>query len=114
MAGSMYPILIRLADRELLETIWESEVPTGRPPRHLYRLTGHGLELAADLAAAPAHTGKTSGPGCDLGRRERDAIRLNFTQKTYRVQRRKAWKEFHILLCAVAPFASLPDFLPRS
>lgn len=54
-AGSMYPILIRLADRGLLETSWESDVPVGRPPRHLYRLTGAGLELTAKLAATPAH-----------------------------------------------------------
>ncbi len=49
-AGSMYPILIRLADRNLLETTWETDVPSGRPPRHLYRLTGPGRTLAAELA----------------------------------------------------------------
>jgi PadR family transcriptional regulator PadR len=49
-AGSMYPILIRLADRGLLETIWEADAPAGRPPRHLYRLTGPGLALATELA----------------------------------------------------------------
>jgi DNA-binding PadR family transcriptional regulator len=49
-AGSMYPILIRLADRGLLETTWETDVPAGRPPRHLYRLTGSGLALATELA----------------------------------------------------------------
>jgi len=55
-AGSVYPILMRLADRGLLETAWESDAPAGRPPRHLYRLTGHGRALAAELAgqAAPA------------------------------------------------------------
>ncbi|MGJ6965895.1 PadR family transcriptional regulator [Streptosporangium sp. G11] len=52
-AGSMYPILMRLADRGLLETTWESEAPPGRPPRHLYRLTGPGRVLAAELAAEP-------------------------------------------------------------
>src|SRR5262245_3781349 len=52
-AGSMYPILMRLADRGLLETAWERDVPAGRPPRHLYRLTDQGLELAAELAAPP-------------------------------------------------------------
>jgi PadR family transcriptional regulator, regulatory protein PadR len=41
-SGSLYPILIRLADRGLLETNWESEPPRGRPPRHLYRLTSAG------------------------------------------------------------------------
>jgi PadR family transcriptional regulator, regulatory protein PadR len=53
--GSMYPILMRLADRGLLETAWDNDVPAGRPPRHLYRLTGPGLDLAAQLAALPAH-----------------------------------------------------------
>ena len=53
-AGSMYPILMRLADRGLLETAWETSPPAGRPPRHLYRLTGPGLDLAAELAATPA------------------------------------------------------------
>jgi PadR family transcriptional regulator PadR len=52
-AGSVYPILMRLAERGLLETAWEREAPPGRPPRHLYRLTGPGLVLAEELAAAP-------------------------------------------------------------
>jgi PadR family transcriptional regulator, regulatory protein PadR len=52
--GSMYPILMRLADRGLLETTWDTGAPAGRPPRHLYRLTGSGRTLAAELAAAPA------------------------------------------------------------
>jgi DNA-binding PadR family transcriptional regulator len=51
-AGSMYPILIRLADRELLETSWEAERVSGRPARHLYRLTGAGRQYAAAVAAA--------------------------------------------------------------
>jgi PadR family transcriptional regulator len=56
-AGSMYPILMRLADRGLLETSWESrddETTAGRPPRHLYRLTGAGRALATELVTAPA------------------------------------------------------------
>lgn len=53
-AGSMYPILMRLADRGLLATTWETDPPRGRPPRHLYRLTGPGVDLAAELAAAAA------------------------------------------------------------
>jgi PadR family transcriptional regulator PadR len=54
-AGSVYPILMRLTDRGLLETAWESDAPAGRPPRHLYRLTGPGRAFAADLAEqAPA------------------------------------------------------------
>jgi PadR family transcriptional regulator, regulatory protein PadR len=55
-AGSMYPILIRLADRGLLETRWTTETEPGRPPRHLYRLTGTGLALAARLTAVSQAT----------------------------------------------------------
>jgi PadR family transcriptional regulator, regulatory protein PadR len=50
-AGSVYPILMRLADRGLLETAWERDAPEGRPPRHLYRLTGPGRALAGELDA---------------------------------------------------------------
>jgi PadR family transcriptional regulator len=53
-AGSLYPILVRLADRGLLDATWEESPPRGRPARHLYRLTPAGLELAASAAAAPA------------------------------------------------------------
>jgi DNA-binding PadR family transcriptional regulator len=53
-AGSMYPILMRLADRRLLDTSWEESSETGRPRRHLYRLTRSGLELAAELKAESA------------------------------------------------------------
>src|SRR6516162_11927636 len=51
-AGSMYPILIRLADRGLLETGWETERVPGRPARHLYRLTAAGRDYAASAAMA--------------------------------------------------------------
>ena len=50
-SGSLYPILVRLADRGLLETSWEPSVDS-RPPRHLYRLTGAGREFVAALTAA--------------------------------------------------------------
>lgn len=52
-SGSLYPILVRLADRGLLEAAWEPG-PEGRPPRHMYRLTGAGREYLAALPAAPA------------------------------------------------------------
>jgi len=56
-AGSMYPILMRLADRGLLETAWETEAPPGRPPRHLYRLTGPGRDLAVSVTGSAAASG---------------------------------------------------------
>ncbi len=46
-SGTLYPILMRLAERELLESSWEtSEV--GKPPRHMYRLTPDGLVFARE------------------------------------------------------------------
>jgi PadR family transcriptional regulator PadR len=54
-SGTLYPILIRLADRGLVEACWEDVQPAGRPRRHRYRLTPDGLAVAgAALAAGPA------------------------------------------------------------
>ena len=53
-AGTLYPILIRLAERRLVETAWEQEVMPGRPPRHLYRLSADGAEHVRELRRAPA------------------------------------------------------------
>ena len=63
-SGSLYPILVRLADRELLESQWETNPPTGRPPRHLYRLSQRGREYAA------AYTSTSSARAYKHGRRE--------------------------------------------
>jgi DNA-binding PadR family transcriptional regulator len=57
-AGSMYPILIRLADRGWLETSWETTIVAGRPPRHLYRLTRTGLERGKELTAGRARAAR--------------------------------------------------------
>jgi PadR family transcriptional regulator PadR len=51
--GSLYPVLVRLADRGLLETAWDTDTHTGRPPRHMYRLTGSGRAFATELAKTP-------------------------------------------------------------
>ena len=52
-SGSLYPILVRLADRGLLDTSWEPAVGS-RPPRHLYRLSPTGREFVAALTATRA------------------------------------------------------------
>jgi DNA-binding PadR family transcriptional regulator len=44
-SGTLYPLLMRLAERKLLETAWESGEP-GRPPRHMYRFTPEGMQFA--------------------------------------------------------------------
>ena len=41
-SGTLYPILMRLSEHELLETRWEQSEP-GKPPRHMYRFTPEGL-----------------------------------------------------------------------
>jgi len=51
-AGTVYPILMRLAERGQVETAWETDPPAGRPARHLYRLSDAGAELARDLRKA--------------------------------------------------------------
>jgi predicted ArsR family transcriptional regulator len=65
-AGSLYPILVRLADRGLLDATWEESPPHGRPARHLYRLTAGGRELAAApspaQAARPARAAQAPSP----------------------------------------------------
>jgi PadR family transcriptional regulator PadR len=44
-SGTLYPILMRLAEHRMLETSWEN-AETGKPPRHLYKLTPDGLRYA--------------------------------------------------------------------
>jgi PadR family transcriptional regulator, regulatory protein PadR len=52
-SGSLYPMLVRLAERGLLDTSWEPGQGS-RPPRHLYRLSLAGREYVAGLPTAPA------------------------------------------------------------
>ena len=56
-SGTLYPILIRLTDRGWLEARWAEPARPGRPPRHLYRLTGKGRAAAARLTAARTAAG---------------------------------------------------------
>ena len=51
-AGTVYPILLRLAERGQIESTWEAQGAPGRPPRHLYRLSTAGAELVAELRRA--------------------------------------------------------------
>jgi DNA-binding PadR family transcriptional regulator len=53
-SGSLYPMLMRLAERGLLEATWERDSPVGRPPRHLYRLTSQGRQWLYDVQSARA------------------------------------------------------------
>jgi PadR family transcriptional regulator PadR len=53
-AGTLYPILMRLCDRGLLEASWEADPPVGRPRRHMYRMSAAGEHAAAEAQAAVA------------------------------------------------------------
>jgi DNA-binding PadR family transcriptional regulator len=59
-SGTLYPILLRLAERNLVEACWEDEQAAGRPRRHLYRLTGGGV--AAATAALTSVPGTSAAP----------------------------------------------------
>ena len=75
-AGSLYPILMRLSDRGLLESSWEADPPEGRPARHLYRLTGAGVTAAAAIpaeATSPASVKPSGVPGLSATARVRGA-----------------------------------------
>ena len=54
-SGTLYPILMRLEKHKLLEARWVS-TQDGVPPRHTYRLTLGGLDLArTQLEEARSH-----------------------------------------------------------
>jgi PadR family transcriptional regulator, regulatory protein PadR len=44
--GTLYPLLIRLEKQGFLESEWQQQPTPGRPPRHAYRLTASGIQLA--------------------------------------------------------------------
>jgi DNA-binding PadR family transcriptional regulator len=53
-SGTLYPILMRLFDRGLLDAKWQGAAHPGRPPRHMYRLTARGVAYANGEIAACA------------------------------------------------------------
>ncbi len=56
-SGTLYPILMRLNERGLLESRWQEAEQIGKPPRHAYRLTEAGLKVAHEVERArPATT----------------------------------------------------------
>ncbi len=56
-SGTIYPLLMRLCDRGLLEDSWEESPEPGRPRRHVYRLTPDGVELARQVLGPRASRG---------------------------------------------------------
>ena len=76
-SGTLYPILIRLSDRGLVEACWQDEPQPGRPRRHLYRLTAAGLASAtgALTSAAERAAGKATARKVRAGTRPAPAGR---------------------------------------
>ena len=52
-SGTLYPILMRLAEHGIVESCWEPNSEEGRPPRHMYRLTGEGAKWAREVMPKP-------------------------------------------------------------
>ncbi len=82
-SGTLYPILIRLADRGLVEACWQEQPQPGRPRRHLYRLTAARLAATVDAladatrpAAEPAavQAGTRRGWDRNTGERGREVV----------------------------------------
>jgi DNA-binding PadR family transcriptional regulator len=59
-SGTLYPILIRLHERGMLDAKWTEPERSGRPPRHAYRLSADGLAYARQLGEAPADASQAS------------------------------------------------------
>lgn len=53
-SGTLYPLLIRLEAQGYLEAEWQPPTEGGRPPRHAYRLTASGVQLARANPSEPA------------------------------------------------------------
>lgn len=47
--GTLYPMLARLEDQDMLTSHWQETGVEGRPPRHVYRLTQAGKAFARSL-----------------------------------------------------------------
>lgn len=47
-SGTLYPLLMRMADQGLVEAEWQAPSQLGRPARHAYRLTARGVQFARD------------------------------------------------------------------
>jgi PadR family transcriptional regulator PadR len=56
-SGTLYPMLGRLEDDELVSSAWETPTEEGQRPRKYYQLTGEGIRVArlelAQLFPAP-------------------------------------------------------------
>ena len=59
-SGTLYPLLMRMAEKGLIEAEWREPARPGKPARHAYRLTAAGIALARQ-AADPGAVGPVRG-----------------------------------------------------
>jgi len=53
-SGTLYPLLMRMADKGLIEAEWHEPERPGRPARHAYRLMAAGIALARAAESSDA------------------------------------------------------------
>jgi PadR family transcriptional regulator, regulatory protein PadR len=117
-AGSLYPILIRLCDRGLLEATWETDPPQGCPARHLYRLTGAGAVLAQQLvgSAPPPPLCRGGGDtvicGCVVSRRDAAGWLLAATARMLPPRRREWGMAIQAELGGIGPVLMATESWP--
>jgi PadR family transcriptional regulator PadR len=61
-SGTLYPALMRLKDKGLLESAWHESERSGAPARHAYRLTKAGVAFALANTEATASTRNGTNP----------------------------------------------------
>ena len=54
LSGTLYPLLMRMCDKGLVEAEWREPAQPGRPARHVYRVTAAGNAVARAMDAAGA------------------------------------------------------------
>jgi hypothetical protein len=50
-SGTLYPLMMRMTEKGLVEAEWRDPSQPGRPARHVYRLTAAGIALARSQEA---------------------------------------------------------------
>ena len=53
-SGTLYPILVRLDERGVLESKWVESESRGAPPRHAYRINAAGRALLREANSGPS------------------------------------------------------------
>ena len=55
LSGTLYPLLMRMTEQNLVEAEWRDPEVQGRPARHAYRLTAAGMALARAVGGSGAN-----------------------------------------------------------